>query len=115
MSDYKFLNVNELNTHFAGDEEMVGELVDIFAGTYPDIVDELKASIVKEDFEVVERSAHSLKGMVANFFAEPIKENCLAIEKMGKEKSLSGVDEKVSLIESDIKTLLDELKDFLGQ
>lgn len=115
MADYKFLNVNELNTHFAGGEEMIGELVDIFAGTYPDIVEELKTSIVKEDFEVIERSAHSLKGMVANFFAESIKENCLAIEKMGKEKALNDVNTKVAQIESDIKTLLEELKDFLGQ
>lgn len=114
MSDnYQLLDCNGLKTHFAGDEEMIGELVEVFAETYPDILSELKKSIVEKDFEVIERSAHSLKGMVANFFSEVIKEDCFAIEKMGKEKVLDNIEEHLLNIEANIPQLLQEIKLFL--
>ncbi len=110
---YQLLDCSGLKTHFAGDEEMIGQLVEVFAETYPGILSELKNSIVLKDFKVIERSAHSLKGMVANFFSETIKEDCFALEKMGKDKALKNVDQYIEKIESNIPRLLEEVKLFL--
>lgn len=114
MANYKFLNVDELSTHFDGEEEMIGELVEVFEQSYPQTISELKNSIVANDFELMERSAHSLKGMVANFFAASIKDTCFTLEKMGKEQSLDGADDLIKTIEKDILELLKELKALLS-
>lgn len=115
MSDkYKFLDVNGLKTHFAGDEEMIGKLVEVFAETYPSIMTELKESIIAHDFEVIERSAHSLKGMVANFFSSAIKEDCFTVEKMGKSKNLDKIEQYTTRIEENIPKLLLEVRLFLN-
>lgn len=111
---YQFLNEDGLKTHFAGDEEMISELVEIFEDTYPTVLSELKSSIVENELEVMERSAHSLKGMVANFFSDSIKEDCFLIEKMGREQKIENINEIVLRIEKNIPVLLDEVRIYLA-
>lgn len=110
---FKFLDVSGLKTHFAGDEEMIGELVEVFSETYIETLSELKNAIENNDLEVIERSAHSMKGMVANFFAKKIQDDCYEAEQMGKTNNLKNINEVVNQIEQDIPILLQELKSFL--
>lgn len=114
IDKYLFLDSDGLRTHFSGDEEMIGELVEVFAETYPAILSELKNSAAASDFELFERSAHSLKGIVANFFSPSIKNDCFVLEKMGKNKNLESANKYICNIETNIPKLLEEIKLFLN-
>lgn len=106
----KHCNPKLIKEHFAGDEEMIEELVGVFASTYLGVIEELKGSVAENNFEVMERTAHTLKGMVANFFADDIKNIYFEIEKMSKEQSTDGIIGMIAQVESDTRELLDELR-----
>lgn len=105
-------NINALKEHFVEDEEMIGELVEVFVDTYPIMLKELKDSIQASDFSVMERAAHTLKGTVANFFAKGIKDKCMLLEQMGKEKNLENVETLVDELEEQMNILIEQLQNF---
>lgn len=111
MSNYSYLNASEMRTHFSGDEEMIGELVEIFEETYLEILQEVEKTFQESDALGLEHSAHTLKGMVANFFADSLKEDAFELEKMGRDKQIdkSSID-KIENLKIGIPELLAEVR-----
>ena len=110
MSDTKYLNVQALKEHFDGDEEMIGELVEIFGSTYVDILNDTKSAVETKSFSELEYAAHTLKGMIANFFADDLKVSAQELEKMGRQSELVEADVHIENLVSGIPVLIDELK-----
>ena len=63
-----------------------------------------------EDFSNLELHAHTLKGMIANFFAADLKSAAFELEKMGKEKKIENGNEYYEKLERDLPLLIDELR-----
>lgn len=105
------INENELKTHFAGDEELILELVTVFEETYPETISGIKNSIVKNDFKNLELHAHTLKGMIANFFAADLKDAAFELEKMGREQNIHDPDATIQKLESEIPNMVKELRE----
>ena len=103
------VDLSELKSHYGEDIEIIEDLVEIFESTYPDTISELEKAIKAEDYEKIELHAHTLKGMVANFFAKSTKENCFIIEKKGRDKEAISVDE-LENIKKDLPNIIEELK-----
>ena len=110
MSDTKYLNVQALKEHFDRDEEMIGELVEIFESTYVDILNDTKSAVETKSFSELEHAAHTLKGMIANFFADDLKVSAQELEKMGRQSELVEADAHIENLISGIPVLIDELK-----
>ena len=104
------VNIEELKTHFDGDEELIGELVEVFEETYPETLSSVKLAIEGQNFSDLELHAHTLKGMIANFFAAELKNAAFELEKMGKNQQITGCDEFVNLLERDLPLLVQELR-----
>ena len=114
MSDYKYLDPESLKNHFAGDEEMILELLAVFESSYGEIFDGVKASILEKNFKDLQYHAHTLKGMVSNFFSDSIKSACYDLELMGKNETLNDENSKVEFIETGIPALVNEIKNEFG-
>lgn len=110
MTETKYLNVQELKAHFDGDEEMIGELVEIFDSTYGDILNDTKAALEAKSFTELEHSAHTLKGMIANFFAEDLKVAAQELEVMGRNSELNNAETQLEKLIVGIPELIKELK-----
>ena len=107
----KYLNVDALKSHFDGDEEMIRELLEIFESTYEEILIDAINAANDQSYSDLEHAAHTLKGMVANFFSEDLKNAAFELEKMGKNGELIGdVKPILDLLTTGIPDLIQEVK-----
>lgn len=106
----KHCDPKAISEHLAGDEELIEELGELFIATYPSVMLELKEAIEQVNYSEIERAAHTLKGMVANFFAAEIKQICFEMETMGQEKKIEGIKDKLVQAELNINELIEEIK-----
>lgn len=72
-----------------GDEELLQEVAALFLEEYPSLMDEIRTALDSKNADKVERSAHSLKGSVANFGSDAAWQAALALETMGRTNDLS--------------------------
>jgi two-component system sensor histidine kinase/response regulator len=102
----------------AGDCELLHEISSIFTEEYPGMLSQLKKAIEDKDANQVERVAHSLKGMIANFEADEVRSLAFELEQMGKSKDLDQAYQQLDVLERKLSTLkiqLDELLDTLSK
>ncbi len=69
MSD-KFCDYDMLAVSFEGYEDILLELIQDFKDEYPKMIQEIEDAYEKQNMEELERHAHTLKGVVSNFFCE---------------------------------------------
>ena len=103
---------SKLLEHFDNDQEMIQELVLVLNESYPETMSKLKEAMDAEDFSNMELHAHTLKGMLSNFFAEELKEKAFELEKMGREKTLEGSKEPFNFLDRKLPELTKELRGF---
>jgi protein-histidine pros-kinase len=107
------VNIKELKVHFDGDEELIGELVEVFETSYPETLTSIKASTVSNNFKDLELHAHTMKGMISNFFSEELKEAAFVLEKMGRDEKSDGFQQYVDILEEGLPKLVAEIKSIL--
>jgi protein-histidine pros-kinase len=110
MNNTKYLNVQALKSHFDGDEEMIAELLEIFESTFGDILNDTKVAIEAESFNELEHSAHTLKGMIANFFAEELIDAAQKLEDMGRSSELINAETHLQVLISGIPVMIEEIR-----
>src|SRR4051794_857691 len=76
-----------------GDEELLREIAGLFLEEYPSLIQEIRVAIEKGDAHALERSAHSLKGSVANFEATAAVSAAFRLESLGRSKNLEHAGE----------------------
>jgi two-component system, sensor histidine kinase and response regulator len=72
----------------AGDETLLRELVAIFLEDAPKHLRDLRTALDRRDVREVERIAHGLKGVVANFGAEPARSVAADLEEVARTRRL---------------------------
>ncbi len=104
------VDIKKLKIHFDGDEELIDELIIIFSSSYKETLSALNLALESKCFKSIELHAHTLKGMVSNFFADEIKEHALNIEREGREQNLVGAMRELELIRIKIPLMIKEIK-----
>jgi HPt (histidine-containing phosphotransfer) domain-containing protein len=103
----------QLRNHFENDSELIGELIEVFEETYPPCLSSIKKALEESNHKDLELHAHTLKGMISNFFAKELQSASLELEKMGRETVITSPEEHVSKLESGLPVLVTELKSIL--
>jgi two-component system, sensor histidine kinase and response regulator len=93
-----------------GDLDLLKEIAVIFLDDLPRTIAEIQDAITASDFEVMERSAHGLKGAAANFGAQSVVEAALHLEKLGRQKDLSSAAEALEHLKLELSTFAAELE-----
>ena len=104
------VNLDELRQHFDGDEELIGEIVEVFEMTYPEAFTALKNALDQQNWKEVELHAHTLKGMVANFFASELKDACFSLEQIGRDGGGQETGGHLNVLEEKLPQMMEELK-----
>lgn len=81
------INFEKISFEFGEDIDVFEELFNDYKNKYEDYLREICEAQKIDDFKKIEIVAHSLKGVVANFYFDPIKEVAFEMEKMGREKN----------------------------
>ncbi len=107
------VDIEQVKIHFDNDTELIGELVEIFESTYPEILQSLKAALEAKSFGDVELHAHTLKGMISNFFATSTKDAAFNLEKMGRDKVLGDFSMMVGVLDTELPLIVTEARSLL--
>lgn len=92
------------------DKEIVLEIIDIFINEYPDRIKSISENIEQQDFDSLRFSAHSMKGVIANFIAIDVQEIARDLEMKGANKDFTDVPELFETFKTKSATMLEELK-----
>ena len=90
------------------DKEVVKEIITIYITEYPERMAKLEDVIEQGDFDQIYKTAHSLKGVTANFFDKESEDIARIIEEKGRAKDGIGLkDLFIELKKSTDKLVID--------
>jgi two-component system, sensor histidine kinase and response regulator len=93
-----------------GDADLLREVIELFLDDYPHTLENIRSAVAARDATKIEHEAHSLKGSVSTFGARRAFEAALALEKQGRSKDLSGVENGLCQLEDALQALVPELQ-----
>ncbi|MCP3987288.1 MAG: Hpt domain-containing protein [bacterium] len=97
----------------ADDLELVAELAELLLADLPGMLAATEQAANEGDAEGLQRAAHTLKGAVSNFHAEPAQAAALRLEQMGRSKDLSEVEPAREALRREIDRLRPEIEKLL--
>ncbi|MFN3533361.1 MAG: Hpt domain-containing protein [Candidatus Brocadia sp.] len=95
------------------DEEFLKELAEMFINDFPEQISNIKKAIHIHDSNALEKSAHKLKGAVANFGEKAAWKEALRLEMMGRENKLGDVEEAYETLMKETERLVNALREFV--
>ena len=95
-----------------GDVELLKQLVDLFQEDSARLLRDIRAALDRRDAQALRRSAHALKGSVGNFAASSAFDAALKAELLVHDGELTGAEEAVRVLESEVEALNVELSSF---
>ena len=113
MKKNRIFDKDEILERFDGEKEFLAELVEIFINDFPAQFSEIQKAVDNRNGKDLEKSAHKLKGAIANFAEKAAFEAALKIEMMGKENRLEEVEEAYNTLVKEVEYLVNALKEFV--
>jgi two-component system sensor histidine kinase/response regulator len=92
-----------------GDQELLGELVELFLADSPRLLEDIRGAIDSKDAEQLMRAAHTLKGSVSNFCAPTAVEAAQKLETLGRIGDLATAPEYLARLDPMMERLNAEL------
>ncbi len=89
-----------------GDQRLLETIVKAASGEIPRLLAELRRAAAAGDFPALRLAAHTLKGSVRYFGAQPVLEAALRLEAMGQERNLEGADQVLPALDCAARQLL---------
>jgi HPt (histidine-containing phosphotransfer) domain-containing protein len=96
--------------HVDGDRQLLAELAAMFVQDYPRLRNEARESIQKEDHSSLERAAHTLKGRLAFFGIQKVREKASMLEMLGRAGDLSRAQQVLADVETEMERVLPEVE-----
>jgi two-component system, sensor histidine kinase and response regulator len=92
-----------------GDLDLLKEIAALFLDEYPRELDDIHKALATGDAHLLERTAHGLKGSVANFGAAAAVEPAFQLEQLGRAGKLDQVPPALAALERALALLHAEL------
>jgi CheY-like chemotaxis protein len=92
-----------------GDPQIARELIHVFRDECPALLDAIRQAVRKADADALQRAAHTLKGSISVFAAEPARVAALELEQIGKNNALEQAADAVAKLQTEIDRLLPAL------
>ena len=96
--------------HVENDLQLLAELAALFVQDYPRLIQEARNAIALNDYAELERAAHTLKGRLAFFGINRLRERALELETMGRMRDLSRAKEACAVLEAEMERILPEVE-----
>jgi HPt (histidine-containing phosphotransfer) domain-containing protein len=103
-------NYEEAMAQVGDSDELLAELIEVFQGEYPPLLEEIRNAIAQQQASDLRRAAHTLKGSAQVLGAGPTAEAALRLEQMGREDNLAGADQAFAELQAEIERLMNALE-----
>jgi len=87
------------------DPELIQELVELFSGEAPRLLDAIRTAVAAADAPAVVHAAHTLKGSAANLGAPTASAAALALEMLGRSGDLGPAGVACERLETELGRL----------
>lgn len=95
-----------------GNEELFRDMVNFFAEDAPRLLSEIETAIDAGNSAQIRRASHSLKGLCANFEAEPARDVALSSENAGRDGNFDLARELFPRLKAEVNRLKEALERF---
>lgn len=102
-------------SRFRGLEDIAEETIQDFVKSAPKLLANIETAIAKKNAKTLEISAHTLKGVVANFHAEVAQRWAYELEKMGASGKLAQAPKTFELLKLEIGKVIETLPHLLSE
>ena len=107
------INVQSAKARMDGDESLVIDLAQFFVEDAPKLVKEIEQALEAGHADVVERAAHSLKGLAANFDAETLATTAMIVEEHGRNEDLEQAREQFADLQKSADSVTNAIQEYL--
>jgi two-component system sensor histidine kinase/response regulator len=104
---------NEALKICTGDHALLREIVQAFLEEQGVRLAEIRRAIDNQDFELLSRAAHTIKGSMRYFAAEHVFERAFALEQLGVQRDLTGAEEQYGFLKQELATLVPHLINYV--
>ena len=91
------------------DQETIAIVAGVFLDTWERDIDRLRTAVATEDPRLAERTAHSFRGSLACFAAEPAVNLAASLENRTRQGELLQLNDEIDALEREIRTLAEHL------
>jgi HPt (histidine-containing phosphotransfer) domain-containing protein len=91
------------------DKELLFELFDIFSEDFVGKRDTIWKAFEKNDLSSFQMIAHGFKGATGNISARQMNENCIELDRMGKDGDISQAKPRLELLDKQFAELKVEI------
>lgn len=102
----------EAMAQVGGSDELLAELIEVFRGEYPPLLDAIEQAIARQQADALMEAAHTLKGSVKVLGAGPAADAALRLEQMGRDGELSGANQACEALRVEIAHLMHALEEW---
>ncbi|WP_428567261.1 MAG: Hpt domain-containing protein [Solidesulfovibrio sp. DCME] len=92
------VDVDRLRQRFDDDMELLTEIFHVFVAETPGRRADIEAALAAGDVGRLNRLAHSLKGVAATMFAEPLRQAAYALEMAARDNALDHLAQLVATL-----------------
>ena len=93
------------------DKGIVLEIIDIFIQEHPARIESIRSSIANRDFTKLKFDAHSMKGVIANFFAATPQNFAKELETKGTNMDDTNLELLLDQLEASTHELVEDLNE----
>lgn len=113
LSKYKLINEEQILFEFSEDFDIFEELIHDYQAHSTQMIDQIKNAYKNGDSETVCIVAHTLKGVVSNFYSKELTDAAFQMEMAGKNRDLTKLDQQLQHFLNYNDGILAELSDFV--
>jgi len=106
MKINELIDIQDLRSRLENDLDLLKELSQVFFTDYNKLLQRIDNAIKTKDTVQLIKSAHTIKGAVANFSAKIAYEASLRLENIGKSGNIENADQAFS----DLKEIIEETR-----
>ena len=103
-------NLAVASTRLAGDESFLQQLIQLFLETVPQQIESLSAAMIPLNRNVISDAAHSIKGTIRYFAADPAYNAALQLEIISRSGATTDVHQSYDRLMNEIQRLRTDLQ-----
>ena len=92
--------------YFGEGAEVLLEFSELMKSQSPLLLADIRRAIETRDSKLLQRAAHTMKGSVTYFGAEPLAQAAAALENLGRIESFEGAPQMLAILEQELRRLV---------
>lgn len=96
---------------FNGDEDILLDMINMFQSRFSELLSHIRESILAHDAKKLKMDAHTIKGVLSNFYAEEGRLLAYELEKRGEQSKFDDAILLLNRLENVLQLFLYELNE----